>query len=92
MLANVSHSSIINYYFLSFFLMSRSMCLISLLNDIDIDENVLTFAMEHGFLYDKQSDKVAQLVRNLWTTYLLEWQSMVPFGDVIKGVAENLLL
>ena len=44
------------------------------------------------FLYDKQSDKVAQLVRNLWTTYLLEWQSMVPFGDVIKGVAENLLL
>ena len=49
MLANVSHSSIINYYFLSFFLMSRSMCLISLLNDIDIDENVLTFAMEHGF-------------------------------------------
>ena len=37
--------------------MSCYMSLIALLNDIDTDENVLTFAMEHDLIYDKQSDK-----------------------------------
>ena len=35
--------------------MSRYMNLMSLLNDIDTEEKVFTFAMEHGLLYDKQS-------------------------------------
>ena len=35
--------------------MFRYMCLISLLNNMDTDENVLTFAMEHGLIYEKHS-------------------------------------
>ena len=35
--------------------MPRSMCLISLLNDIDTEKKDLTFAMEHGLIYEKQS-------------------------------------
>ena len=37
--------------------MPRYRSLIYLFNDIDTDEKVLTFAMEHGLIYDKQSDR-----------------------------------